>query len=67
MKAVNQCIGRAVRHINDYATVLLVDVRYNRPATKSALPDWIKRSLKTCEHSKATELMKQVGSIDKMS
>lgn len=59
MKAVNQCIGRAVRHINDYATVLLVDVRYNRPATKSALPDWIKRSLKTCEHSKATELMKQ--------
>lgn len=44
-KAVNQCIGRAVRHKNDYATVLLVDERYNRIGTKNSLPDWIKRSL----------------------
>ncbi|XP_015834926.2 ATP-dependent DNA helicase DDX11 [Tribolium castaneum] len=48
MKAVNQSIGRAVRHKNDYATILLLDERYNRTATKEALPDWIKKSLKVC-------------------
>ncbi|RZB39133.1 putative ATP-dependent RNA helicase DDX11, partial [Asbolus verrucosus] len=46
MKAVNQSIGRAVRHKNDYAAILLLDERYNRALTKKALPDWIKRSLK---------------------
>ncbi|CAK1546270.1 unnamed protein product [Leptosia nina] len=45
MKAVNQCIGRAVRHANDYATVLLVDERYSRPQTIAALPSFIQKSL----------------------
>ncbi|CAG4917144.1 unnamed protein product [Colias eurytheme] len=45
MKAVNQCIGRAVRHINDYATVLLVDERYSRTSTIAALPSFVQKSL----------------------
>lgn len=45
MKAVNQCIGRAVRHKDDFATVLLLDERYNRNNTKNALPEWIKRRI----------------------
>lgn len=49
MKAVNQCIGRAVRHRNDYACVLLLDKRYARPKTKEALPKWIQRSLVSYE------------------
>ncbi|CAD7086728.1 unnamed protein product [Hermetia illucens] len=47
MKAVNQCIGRSVRHINDYATVLLVDERYNSDRVRNKLPQWISRNLKT--------------------
>ncbi|KAM7255626.1 hypothetical protein ACFE04_008524 [Oxalis oulophora] len=52
MKAVNQSIGRAIRHINDYAAILLVDNRYGfDPSKRSAahpsckLPQWIKDSL----------------------
>lgn len=47
MKAVNQCIGRAIRHINDYATVLLIDERYQQERIKKKLPNWIQTSLRT--------------------
>ncbi|CAL7940588.1 unnamed protein product [Xylocopa violacea] len=43
MKAVNQCIGRAIRHINDYSTVVLLDKRYTYKT--KALPHWIQRTL----------------------
>jgi len=52
MKAVNQCVGRAIRHRQDYAAVLLVDGRYaagsagekfSGPVAK--LPGWIQQSL----------------------
>ncbi|ETN58517.1 regulator of telomere elongation helicase 1 rtel1 [Anopheles darlingi] len=44
MKAVNQCIGRAVRHIRDYAAVVLLDVRYctgTESSIRRKLPSWI--------------------------
>jgi chromosome transmission fidelity protein 1 len=47
MKAVNQSIGRAVRHRNDYAAVLLIDQRYTRTHVQAALPAWIRTSLST--------------------
>lgn len=46
MKAVNQCIGRAIRHINDYAAVLLIDDRYGSTRIQQKLPEWIRKSLK---------------------
>lgn len=49
MKAVNQCIGRAVRHIRDYATILLLDERYGQARIQEKLPEWIRISLKLNE------------------
>ncbi|MCO5590825.1 hypothetical protein L7F22_044800 [Adiantum nelumboides] len=52
MKAVNQSIGRAIRHIEDYASILLVDARYTASPSSlapsrqaSKLPSWIKERL----------------------
>ena len=41
MRAVNQSIGRAIRHMNDYASIVLLDGRYARQSTKARLPGWI--------------------------
>ncbi|XP_061201771.1 ATP-dependent DNA helicase DDX11 isoform X1 [Neopsephotus bourkii] len=42
MKAVNQSIGRAIRHQKDFASILLLDCRYARPAIFNKLPQWIR-------------------------
>uniref|UniRef100_A0A8C8VLE7 DEAD/H-box helicase 11 n=1 Tax=Pelusios castaneus TaxID=367368 RepID=A0A8C8VLE7_9SAUR len=42
MKAVNQSIGRAIRHQRDFASILLLDHRYARPSIFNKLPQWIK-------------------------
>ena len=36
---------RSVRHINDYACVLLLDERYGSPKIQAKLPNWIKRGV----------------------
>lgn len=45
MKAINQSIGRSVRHREDYASVLLLDHRYQRDNVRNALPKWLQTSL----------------------
>ena len=44
MKAVNQTIGRAIRHRGDYACIVLADTRYCAPSGGPfrKLPDWIR-------------------------
>ncbi|TRM61112.1 helicase C-terminal domain-containing protein [Schizophyllum amplum] len=41
MNAVNQSIGRAIRHQGDWATLVLLDRRYANPAVRNKLPKWI--------------------------
>ncbi|KAG9835275.1 ATP-dependent RNA helicase CHL1, partial [Aureobasidium melanogenum] len=45
MRAVNQAIGRAVRHKNDWSAILLFDNRYMQKRIQDRLPGWIKASL----------------------
>ncbi|WBW72840.1 ATP-dependent DNA helicase Chl1 [Schizosaccharomyces osmophilus] len=45
LRAVNQSIGRAIRHQRDYACILLLDHRYNRPSIRSKLPGWLQEHL----------------------
>lgn len=42
MKVVNQSIGRALRHKNDFSCILLFDERFSRPSLKNKLSDWAK-------------------------
>jgi chromosome transmission fidelity protein 1 len=48
-KAINQSIGRAIRHRNDYAALILADARYARPASQAALPAWIAKRLSVAD------------------
>lgn len=49
MKSVNQSIGRSIRHVKDYAAILLVDRRYSQPRVIAQLPRWIERSVVVAE------------------
>jgi chromosome transmission fidelity protein 1 len=45
LRAVNQTVGRAIRHANDFASILLLDIRYlTDQRIQDGLPGWLKRS-----------------------
>ena len=41
-RALNQALGRCLRHINDWGAVLLVDERFLQPVNRQNLPKWVK-------------------------
>ena len=45
MRAVNQSIGRAIRHRGDYASILLLDRRYRTSRIEGKLPGWIRQGI----------------------
>ncbi|KAF2848298.1 ATP-dependent RNA helicase-like protein chl1 [Plenodomus tracheiphilus IPT5] len=45
MRAVNQCVGRAIRHKGDYAAILMLDKRYGSKRIQDKLPKWIRGSM----------------------
>ncbi|PRT55808.1 ATP-dependent DNA helicase CHL1 [Wickerhamiella sorbophila] len=47
MRAVNQSVGRAIRHIKDYSIVYLLDKRYQLPNIQRKLSGWVHDSLQT--------------------
>ncbi|KAG8957316.1 ATP-dependent DNA helicase chl1 [Tulasnella sp. 419] len=49
MKAVNQSIGRAIRHKGDWASLILVDSRYSSRRIRDKLPKWIGKDVVVTE------------------
>jgi chromosome transmission fidelity protein 1 len=47
IRAVNQAIGRSIRHAKDYAVIVLLDARYTQQRIKSKLPGWISEKIAT--------------------
>ncbi|KAI8613865.1 helicase C-terminal domain-containing protein [Chytriomyces sp. MP71] len=41
MRALNQSIGRAIRHKDDYAAIYLIDKRFSNKKVRDKLPGWI--------------------------
>jgi len=47
-RAVNQAVGRCIRHKEDYGSIVLIDERFSRPEAIASLSKWIRMNLKTC-------------------
>jgi chromosome transmission fidelity protein 1 len=64
MRAVNQSIGRAIRHKADYAAVVMVDGRFSGERVKGKLPGWIREGLvEGAGEKKFGELMGGLGAF----
>lgn len=44
-RALNQCVGRCIRHRDDHGAVLLLDTRYQRGDNQRGLSAWVVKSL----------------------
>ncbi|KAL6721203.1 ATP-dependent DNA helicase chl1 [Lecanora helva] len=57
MRAVNQSIGRAIRHRNDYASIILLDKRYTTQRIEMKLPGWIRQGIESSRTNRSLEDM----------
>lgn len=44
-RAVNQAIGRVIRHAKDYGAILLLDTRFNSPKIRSQMSLWLRNRI----------------------
>ena len=66
MRAVNQSIGRAIRHQKDYASIVLLDRRYRTPKIEGKLPGWIKQGLVASKDERSFErVLAELGNFFK--
>ena len=49
VRALNQAVGRVIRHAGDYGAVFLLDDRYDNQSLKSQLPSWVGGHMKTTD------------------
>ncbi|CAH2006606.1 unnamed protein product [Acanthoscelides obtectus] len=49
-RAVNQAIGRVIRHSKDYGAILLLDARFDNPRLKSQMSKWLQEHVKVTKN-----------------
>lgn len=52
IRAVNQAIGRVIRHKNDFGAIYFMDKRFSHGNVMSSLSDWARKGLKVSENLK---------------
>lgn len=45
-RAINQAIGRVIRHINDYGAILFCDNRFHEPSNQKNISGWVSSHVK---------------------
>ncbi|XP_036178028.1 regulator of telomere elongation helicase 1 isoform X2 [Myotis myotis] len=49
-RAVNQAIGRVIRHRHDYGAIFLCDHRFTSADTRAQLPSWVRPHVQVYDH-----------------
>jgi len=63
MRAVNQAIGRVIRHKNDWASIVLMDGRYTQGSIRAKLPGWIKASVQIDAPTHVEDVVRDIDSF----
>lgn len=63
-RAVNQAIGRVIRHRHDYGAILLCDNRFSNPRQQAQLSRWIQGHLKALDMRNLT-FGKHIGDVNR--
>lgn len=45
LRALNQALGRCIRHKNDFGAIILADCRFAQRAVESSLPKWVQAAV----------------------
>lgn len=64
-RAVNQAIGRVIRHRFDYGAILLCDQRFANPRQQQQLSKWIQGHLKAIDMRSNVTFGKHIGDINR--
>ncbi|CAH0713594.1 unnamed protein product, partial [Brenthis ino] len=62
-RALNQAVGRSVRHARDWGAVLLLDARYRRPNYTRHISEWARRRLEQKQNHNFSSLINHPSGI----